>query len=90
VQRVLGDEWRWQRRGNGGFVTTSRREALAHSGGSAAMSLARYVAKAEPGQVVRHRDGNPLNVMLNNLELITPQESMMRARKARAKAARRH
>ena len=74
VQATLGSHWGVQEVKPGvRYVVTRRVEAVkaAGEGHGRVVRLARYIAGAKRGEVVTYRDGNPLNVTLANLAVVS-------------------
>lgn len=76
--------WQLDKRG---YVRRSIRITPGRSGKKSKVFLHRAVANAQPGQLVDHIDGNPLNNQRGNLRLATPQENSRNVQRSKNRKA---
>lgn len=89
VRETYGDRWALRDNGRGRhYVRATRKQAGAIAGQRTAVptaTLARIIAQAARGEVVRYRDGDPTNLRKANLDLLG-REDAARFKRYRATA----
>jgi hypothetical protein len=74
IKVIHGAAWMLQSAHSGpGYVVSRRRAALPTPGTRFAI-LSRLITNAPPGNVVTYRDGNPLNLTIANLHILSKAE----------------
>lgn len=69
-------QYPWSLRGHG---RARARKSKRRGGDGSYVELHRFVMDAQPGQIVDHIDGNPLNCQRENLQFITQSRNLMKS-----------